>query len=112
MEQRRSKRFALKLPVAVIRSGTEPLFENGLTRNISSVGVLFTSLKKLDVGGPIEYVVTLPGTETSTVNIRCIGKVVRFTHVPSESEALFEVAATLERYEFQRPSSAEKALYR
>ena len=41
MEQRKAQRFELKLPLELIRKGSQPLSEHGETRNLSSVGVLF-----------------------------------------------------------------------
>jgi len=74
-----------------------------LTRNISSSGVLFTSPSEPDLGGNIEYVITLNQDGGSRVDIRCIGKVVRCeTPTPDEAPAQYRVAATLERYEFVR----------
>jgi PilZ domain len=74
----------------------------GVTRNISSGGVLFTSEKEPDVGSSIEYVITLGGPSDQSVNLRCIGKVVRYRRTPDADPFAFDVAATLERYEFVR----------
>lgn len=74
------------------------------TSNISSTGILFTVDKRPDVGGPIEYVVTLNAGSGGPVTIRCIGKVVRAERMPFPAQAhRYKVAATLERYEFVRP---------
>jgi len=73
---------------------------SGLTKNISSGGVLFTSESEPEVGTSIEYVITLGAPADQNVNLRCIGKVVRYTRAPAENG--FDVAATLERYEFIR----------
>jgi hypothetical protein len=105
MEQRRSRRFKLQLPVSITRSGAERLTLAGLTKNISSGGVLFTAGRGPDLSGPIEYVITLNRDAVEPVNIRCIGKVVRAEPVdagePQDLPA-YQVAATLERYEFVR----------
>jgi PilZ domain len=98
MEQRKSRRFDLRLPFELLRSGSRPLSERGETRNLSSVGVLFHSDASLRIGEPVEYMITLPskpGPADAGVRIHCLGKVVRFTKST-------EVAATLERYEFVR----------
>ena len=76
--------------------------QTGFTKNISSGGVLFTSEREPDVGGPVEYVITLGGPSDQVVSLRCIGKVVRCKKVPDSPEPVFDVAATLERYEFVR----------
>jgi hypothetical protein len=105
MEQRRTKRFKLHLPVAITRSGAERVALAGQTRNISSTGVLFTAGRGPELGGPIEYIITLNADGPHVVNLRCIGKVVRAERVePGAAETLpgYQVAATLERYEFVR----------
>jgi len=60
MEQRKARRFDLKLPFELIRSGSEPLSQHGETKNLSSAGVLFQSEADLHIGEPVEYVITLP----------------------------------------------------
>lgn len=75
---------------------------SGVTRNISSGGVLITTQKESDVGVSIEYIITLAGPSDHTVNLRCIGKVVRSTR-SDRGDAAYDIAATLERYEFLRP---------
>ncbi len=105
VDQRRAKRFSLQLPVAITRTGTQRVAEMGMTKNISSGGVLFTSECEPDVGGALEYVITLNNTEASPVSLRCIGKVLRSEKVTSASgngHPFFAVAVTLERYEFLR----------
>ncbi len=100
MEQRRTRRFQLQLPLAITRSGAERVRFPGFTKNISSAGVLFTSEREPDLGGAIEYVITLNHDGPQAVNIRCMGKVLRAERVLGPQE--FQVAATLERYEFVR----------
>jgi hypothetical protein len=97
MEQRKAQRFELKLPLELIRKGSQPLSEYGETRNLSSVGVLFEAGATLRIGEPVEYMITLPAAPENgdKVRLHCLGKVVRFTHETG-------VAATLERYEFVR----------
>ena len=105
MEQRRTRRFTLQLPVAITRTGAERVTQSGLTKNISSGGVLFTSEKELDVCGSIEYVITLGEATEPRVSLRCIGKVVRYSKIAESDEPGFDIAATLERYEFVRSES-------
>lgn len=96
-EQRKNKRFDLRLPFEIVGAG-QIGHVNGETRNVSSAGVLFTSSTPLPVGEPIEYLITFPkapGARTE-VRLRCVGKVVR------EDADMSEFAATLERYEFLR----------
>ncbi len=73
----------------------------GFTQNISSCGVLFTATEAPDLGTHIEFVITLGHGHGPHVDIRCVGKVVRFEPAPDQP-ACYNVAATLERYEFVR----------
>jgi hypothetical protein len=104
MEQRRTRRFKLQLPLEITRSGADRVAAIGLTKNIGSTGVLFTAEREPDLGGPIEYIIRLNSDGTQAVNLRCIGKVLRAERTESGREDLpaYQVAATLERYEFVR----------
>lgn len=96
IEQRKNQRFDLRLPFEVIRAGANPIV-TGETKNVSSSGVLFTSAVPVEVGEPIEYLITFPKAPGSVadVRLRCVGKVLR-----GDEASTF--AATLERYEFLR----------
>ncbi|HUQ93609.1 MAG TPA: PilZ domain-containing protein [Bryobacteraceae bacterium] len=100
-DKRRNQRFGLKLPLEVVRTGTQKLGKPGETTNLSSCGVLFTSNAKVEIGQPIEFLITLP-TEAGgrSVRLRCVGKVVRLEE--SEADTGHAVAATMERFEFVR----------
>jgi len=102
-EQRKFRRFELKLPVEVVRTGSRRMSGPGETLNLSSGGVLFTAGSKMEVGEPIEYFITLPTGSGSEADVRllCRGKVVRLVRRDAEPEPV-AVAATLERYEFIR----------
>jgi len=104
MEQRRTRRFKLQLPLAITRAGADRVTTSGLTKNISSTGVLFTSEREPDLGGPIEYVITLNNDGAQSVNLRCVGKVLRAERMDGGHEEMpaYQIAATLERYEFVR----------
>jgi len=103
IEQRRAKRFELELPLEIVRAGSERVSEVGTTRNISSGGVLFVSMKGLEIGGPVEYVVTLTSGSGGVVNLRCMGKVLRLEKkAPEDTAEPVAVAISLERYEFMR----------
>jgi len=105
MENRRTRRFALNLPVSVVRSGTEHTAVAGETRNISSTGVLFTVENEPTMSGAIEYVISLISDEERRLNLHCLGKVVRLeraTNGLTGGARAYHVAATLERYEFVR----------
>jgi PilZ domain-containing protein len=109
MEHRRTRRFQLSLPVSVTRAGAERVDLAGYTKNISSSGVLFTTEAQPDLGGPIEYTIRLSNEGPNPVSLRCIGKVMRAerAHNGRPEHILYQIAATLERYEFVR---AEKGL--
>jgi len=94
----------MELPLAITRAGTERAVHPGVTKNISSSGVLFTAGAQPDLGGPIEYIITLNFEGTQSVNLRCVGKVLRSERALGTSDARrsFQIAATLERYEFVR----------
>ncbi|MGO9897913.1 MAG: PilZ domain-containing protein [Bryobacteraceae bacterium] len=105
MDQRRTRRFKLQLPLAITRSGVARITFAGRTKDISSSGVLFTTDREPDVAAPIEYVITLNHDGTQPVNLRCVGKIVRLERTApavGESPQAYQVAATLERYEFIR----------
>ena len=105
MEQRRTRRFQLQLPLSIIRSGATRVDLAGCTTNISSNGVLFSAEREPDLGGSIEYVITLTRDDQQVVNLRCMGRVVRADREsPGRDEASlgYRIAATLERYEFVR----------
>jgi hypothetical protein len=105
MEHRRRTRFTLQLPLNITRARTDHVGFAGLTTNISSSGVLFTAGRGPALGGPIEYVITLTQDGSQSVNLRCVGKVVRAERVglgPHEEPPTYQIAATLERYEFVR----------
>jgi len=104
-EQRRTRRFTLQLPLSITPAGGDSICFGGVTKNISSSGVLFTAEKEAEPGSPIEYIVTLNASGPKPVNLRCIGKVVRAEPDlgAAEKPAVgYEIAATLERYEFMR----------
>jgi hypothetical protein len=104
MEQRRTRRFQLELPLSITRTGSERVTLAGTTKNISSTGVLFTSPSAPDLGGAIEYIITLHETGPQPVSLRCVGKVLRSERqfASGDTRRAFEIAATLERYEFLR----------
>jgi hypothetical protein len=102
----------MELPVEIVRAGSERVSETGTTRNISSGGILFVGGRDMEIGGPVEYVVTLAAGNNGVVNLRCMGKVLRLerTLVVDESEdPSVVVAVSLERYEFQRTNHHAQA---
>jgi hypothetical protein len=105
IEHRKAKRFDMKLPVEVVRKSFQPVSGTGETKNVSAGGVLFAANIQVEVGEPLEYIITFPTHPINggSVNLRCLGKVVRAepnNGGPDDRTTL--VAATLERYEFVR----------
>jgi hypothetical protein len=108
IDNRKNKRFDLRLPVELVRAGGEQISNLGETQNVSSGGVLFTSDARVDVGQPIEYLISLPpgSNRQARVRLRCLGKVLRLHRTdarPDPDPSSMAVAATMERYEFLRP---------
>ncbi len=100
MEQRRTQRYKLQLPLQILQVGADRLDRVEKTRDISSGGVCFLSPDQVEVGGRIEYLITLSGSNPP-VRIRCLGKVLRSNR--TAFNAPFEVAVTMDRYQFVRP---------
>ena len=80
------------------------------TRDISSGGVCFVSPTDVEVGGRIEYLITLCGN-SPPVMIRCLGKVLR-SRQPAPASPEYEVACTMERYQFVRSDEPAEDLIR
>jgi hypothetical protein len=97
----------MQLPLQIIQVGSEKVNRTEQTRDISSGGVCFLSNEQVEVGGRIEYLITLSGSNPP-VRIRCLGKVLR-SQKQDGGEAPFEVAVTMERYQFM--SSVETASF-
>jgi hypothetical protein len=71
--------------------------------------VLFICDAPMEIGESLEYVIALPPGARALwpVNLRCLGKVLRFESICPDSEDAdrpFRMAASIERYEFLRPA--------
>jgi hypothetical protein len=99
VDKRRTQRYNLQLPLQVVQLGEIKMDRFERTRDISSAGVCFVSPTSVDVGGRIEYVITLSGCNPP-VRIRCLGKVLRSKKPLAEGP--YEIAVTMERYTFVR----------
>ena len=102
VEQRRARRFRLHLPLSIARFGEYARLD-GFTRNVSSRGVLFTTARVPDLGGSIMYLIVLKDEGAQSISLRCIGRVLRADLIGTKQN--YQVAATLERYEFVRSHS-------
>ena len=102
MEQRRTQRYRLQLPLQIVKLGDQRVNLVEQTRDISSAGVCFLSPTNIEIGDRIEYLITLSGSNPP-VRIRCLGKVLRSTQPDADNvTSPFEVAVTMERYQFMR----------
>ena len=101
LEQRRTQRYQMQLPLQIIQLGSEKVNRVEQTRDISSGGVSFLSRSEVPVDLRIEYLITLSGSNPP-VRIRCLGKVIRNSRREGESLP-FEVAVTMDRYQFMSP---------
>ena len=97
-EKRNTRRFALRLPVAVNQGNNGS--EAATTRDVSARGVCFYLDSSVVAGSPIEFTLTLPPeiTLTESIRVRCKGKVVRVEDGTSEQKVA--VAAVIDEYEF------------
>jgi len=93
----------MNLPVQVKAESLREKEAAVQTKDVSSSGVYFEFNAPLDIGTPLEFVLTLPEeiTRGSAVQIKCVGKVVRVDR-GNKDAASIGVAATIERYEFLR----------
>ena len=108
IEQRKSRRFEIRLPLRIVRTGLLPSSGNGETRNLCSRGVLFISNVPVNIGESVEYVIALPPGQEAPwpVNLRCLGKVLRFERTDDGAEdpdRPFRMAVSIDRYGFVRP---------
>jgi hypothetical protein len=98
-ERREARRFTMSLPMRVLPREGKGRELDAHTRDVSYRGLYFLTDANFEVGGEIEFVITLPQqvTQSGDVNIRCLGEVVRIE--PTENGRL-GIAARIARYEF------------
>src|ERR1700755_1828577 len=99
-EKRATRRFALRLPVAVnyAENGTQK--RSAQTRDVSARGISFYVDSPIATGSLIEFTLTLPAeiTLTESIRVRCKGTVVRIDDEASNGK--MAVAAVIDEYEF------------
>ena len=78
-EKRATRRFALRLPVAVTYAENGTQERSAQTRDVSARGISFYVDSPIATGSPIEFTLTLPAeiTLTESIRVRCKGTVVR-----------------------------------
>jgi hypothetical protein len=98
-EKRATRRFALRLPVAVTYADNGTQERSAQTRDVSARGISFYVDSPIATGSPIEFTLTLPAeiTLTESIRVRCKGTVVRLDDGASGKMA---VAAVIDEYEF------------
>src|SRR5204863_8392146 len=104
IEKRKKRRFDLALPVGLLDSHFAQVSEVSVTSNVSSGGVLFLTSKRMVIGSPIKYVLTLTSYGNSIVNLYCTAKVLRIEKGTAEAirDRISAVAISVDKYEFVR----------
>ncbi|HKN36148.1 MAG TPA: PilZ domain-containing protein [Terriglobales bacterium] len=99
-EKRATRRFTLRLPVAVTYSENGVQEKAAQTRDVSARGICFYVDSAITSGAPIEFTLTLPPeiTLTEAIRVRCKGKVVRVNDTSPGGK--MAVAAVIDEYEF------------
>ena len=115
-DRRSARRFLMELPVEVkLPSTGEPATAATRTRDVSSRGLYFNLSREVEVGSPIDFILTLPRAITLSADVRvhCTGRIVRVDAAPA-SQAGDEgdggevgVATVIEQYSFL-PSGTEE----
>ena len=98
-EKRATRRFSLRLPVAVKFTSDGVREYSAETKDVSARGVYFFMESSLEVGSPIEFTLTLPPeiTLTESIRVRCKGRVVR---VENSADSRVGVGAIIDQYDF------------
>ena len=99
-EKRATRRFALRLPVAVTYADNGTQERSAQTRDVSARGISFFVDAAIATGSPIEFTLTLPAeiTLTESIRVHCKGKVVRLDQ--GNPNGKVAVAAVIDEYEF------------
>ncbi|GAC1663355.1 MAG: hypothetical protein NVS9B4_18040 [Candidatus Acidiferrum sp.] len=97
--RREARRFTMSLPLRVLPGETGGKDLDAETRDVSYRGLYFQTGAKFEIGGEIEFIITLPEqvTQAGDVKIRCRGSIVR---VEELGEERLGIAAKIDRYEF------------
>src|SRR5262249_40909979 len=94
VENRKSRRFALALPVAVKAGARE---DAGTTRDVNANSAFFYTDAAPEVGSELDFTVSLPRelTRTESLLVHCKGRVVRV----DEKDGRIGVAAVIRQYD-------------
>jgi len=106
-ERREARRFTMSLPMRVFPREAKGRELDAHTRDVSYRGLYFLAEADFKVGSEIDFVITLPQqvTQSTDVNIRCVGEIVRIEPVENGCKG---IAARIARYEFV-PAAANAA---
>ena len=98
-DRREARRFTMTLPLRVLPREAHGSELQAQTRDVSYRGLYFVVDAKFEIGGEIEFVITLPQqvTQAGGVDIRCRGTIVR---IDSDPDGRRGIAAKIDRYEF------------
>jgi hypothetical protein len=99
-DKRATRRFALRLPLAVNYQENGAGQKPAQTRDVSARGICFYIDSAVEPGAAIEFTLTLPPeiTLTESIQVRCKGKVVRVDD--GNPDGKVAVAAVIDEYEF------------
>jgi hypothetical protein len=99
-DKRASRRFALRLPVAVTYTDNGTHEKSAQTRDVSARGISFYVDAPIATGSAIEFTLTLPAemTLSEAIRVHCKGKVVRLDEGGPVGK--MAVAAVIEEYSF------------
>jgi hypothetical protein len=99
-DKRATRRFALRLPVAVTYAENGAQEKSAQTRDVSARGISFYVDSPIATGSPIEFTLTLPAeiTLTESIRVKCKGTVVRLDDGGPNGK--LAVAAVIDEYEF------------
>ncbi len=98
-ERRGTRRFALRLPVAV-HLPDQPGPIDAETKDVSARGVYFYLPDRVEQGATLEFLLTLPPeiTLTDNIQVRCRGRAIRVEH--DQPNQRTGVAAIIDDYQF------------
>jgi c-di-GMP-binding flagellar brake protein YcgR len=98
-DRREARRFTMTLPLRVLAREAHGSTLQTQTRDVSYRGLYFVAEANFEIGGEIEFVITLPQqvTQAGGVDIRCRGTIVR---IDPDSGGRRGIAAKIDRYEF------------
>src|ERR1700730_17117275 len=99
-EKRAARRFALRIPVSVVRGENSNHGEPAQIRDVSARGISLYLDSPIEQGSPIGFTLTLPPeiTLTESIRVQCKGRIVRIEDGAANGK--MAVAAVIEEYEF------------